>query len=363
MTESVGPWPTRLTEQVTPTGDPVPEAVVRRLVKSACHAPSIYNTQPWLWRVREDGVELYADQQRRLSSADPEGRSLTLSCGAALHHLQVAARASGWEPTVARRPDPAQPDLLATITLTPSPPPAEARVDLAALYERCTDRRRFTSWPVPNERLQELSRAVESWGGHAVAVTDAAERFRIELLISRALQLQSRDPAVGREQRLWTDNDRPDGVRSDSLPATSATAESRRSRFGTGLLEERGRDLEGSDGLLVLCDADDDPAAWLRGGEALSALWLRAVRDGMSVVPLSQVVEVDETRAGLRHDVFGGLAHPLMLVRVGWQAIGRASLTRTSRRPLAEVLMSSPGPSQPWGRTGEIEQEKRGEGS
>ena len=59
-------------------------------------APSVHNTQPWAWRLRPDGVDLYADHQRRLSVADPVGRELTISCGAALHHFQVAARALGW---------------------------------------------------------------------------------------------------------------------------------------------------------------------------------------------------------------------------------------------------------------------------
>ncbi len=333
-------WSTRRADGVTAAGPPVPEAVLRRLVKSACRAPSIYNTQPWAWQLSSDSLELYADDNRRLPAADPAGRSLTMSCGAALHHLQVAARATGWEPTVMRLPDPGTPELLARVGLTPSTPTPEARAELAALHERCTDRRRFTSWPVPDERLRELSQTVEAAGGHAVAITDATERFRVELQVSRALQLQSRNPSVAEEQRRWTDRERPEGVRSDGLPAVPADVESRRSRFGAGLLEERGRDLEGSDGLIVLCDTENTPSAWLRGGEGLSALWLHAVRHGMSVVPLSQVIEVDETRTALSHDIFGGRAEPLMLVRVGWQAIGRAQLVRTARRPVGDVLVA-----------------------
>jgi hypothetical protein len=54
---------------------------------------------------------------------------------------------------------------------------------------------------------------------------------------------------------------------------------------------------------------------------------------------LTQVVEVPETRAALRHEVFGGLAEPLLLVRVGWQAIGRSQLQPTPRRSLDDVLL------------------------
>jgi hypothetical protein len=65
---------------------------------------------------------------------------------------------------------------------------------------------------------------------------------------------------------------------------------------------------------------------------------LAATREGLSVVPLSQVVEVDATRSELRRGVLGGLAHPLLLLRLGWQPIGRSELPRTGRRPLDDVL-------------------------
>ena len=98
--------------------------------------------------------------------------------------------------------------------------------------------------------------------------------------------------------------------------------------------------MESGDGLILLHAADDSPGSWLRAGEALSTLWLSAVRDGLSVVPLSQVIEVAETRDAIQHQVLGGAATPLLLVRVGWQAIGRSQLEPTPRRPVDEVLLS-----------------------
>ena len=331
------------THQLPPSGpltsSGVPESVVRRLVLLACQAPSVYNTQPWAWRLRPDGMDLYADHQRRLPVADPTGRELVLSCGAALHHAQVAARALGWEPTVRRFPDPSAPALLAEVRLAPALPPRSAAADIRAVHERSTDRRRFTSWPVPDERLERLAAEAREWDTDAVAVTDVTDRFRIDLLVGRAHQLQARDPDVLAEQEQWLDRHRGDGVPTATVPDRPAPDPSHRSRFGVGSLEDTGRDLEGTDGMIVLCAEEDAPGAWLRAGEGLSALWLHAVRQGLSVVPLSQVVEVAETRAALRHDVFGGLVEPLLLLRVGWQAISRSHLVPTPRRPLDQVLL------------------------
>ena len=118
-------------------------------------------------------------------------------------------------------------------------------------------------------------------------------------------------------------------------PSTSVVTAT---RFGTGLLADPAAELESSDGVIVLCGYADRAEDWLRTGEALSALWLRATLDGLSVVPLSQVIEVEETRISLQHDVLGGLAVPHLLVRLGWQALSRRQLARTARRPLADVL-------------------------
>jgi hypothetical protein len=330
---------------MTPAPVSVPDEIGRRLVSLACRAPSVHNTQPWAWRLRPDGADLYADHQRRLSVADPVGRELTISCGAALHHFQVAARAMGWAATVRRLPDAMAPALLAQVRLSPAVPPRRAAGELAALRDRCTDRRRFTSWPVPDDRLAGLADAAREQGVGAIALTDATDRFRVDLLVSRALQLQARDPALADEQQTWLERHRGYGVPVTSVPDRASSAESHRSRFGLGTLEDEGRDVEGSDGLIALCAGTDSREAWLRAGEGLSALWLRAVRTGLSVVPLSQVLEVDETRAALRYDVFGGLAVPMLLVRVGWQAIRRSQLVPTPRRPLDSVLLPAERPT------------------
>ncbi len=90
--------------------------------------------------------------------------------------------------------------------------------------------------------------------------------------------------------------------------------------------------------MLALCASRDDPAAWLDTGETLSALWLRATRAGFSVVPLSQIVEVDATREALRREVFHDMAQPQLLVRIGWQEVTRPPLPPTPRRQMDDVL-------------------------
>ena len=97
--------------------------------------------------------------------------------------------------------------------------------------------------------------------------------------------------------------------------------------------------MDSGDGVIVLGGPGDEPIDWLRTGEGLSALWLRATRDGLSVVPMSLPVEIDETRSRLAEAVLRRAFSPHLTVRIGWQAIGRTGLPRTPRRPVDAVLL------------------------
>src|SRR3954452_17728996 len=87
----------------------------RAVIALANRAPSVHNSQPWRWRITPSSIHLFADPGRTLPATDPEGRALRLSCGAALHHLQVACLAAGLGSAVHRLPDPNQPMHLAEI--------------------------------------------------------------------------------------------------------------------------------------------------------------------------------------------------------------------------------------------------------
>ena len=320
----------------------VPPSALRRVVELASLAPSVHNTQPWRWRLRDDALELRADRSRLLRVSDPDGRNLVISCGAALHHARVGAAALGLSVVERRFPDLGEPDLLARLSVVPAPSPPDAPQTVQAMRDRHTDRRRFTLWPVPQETLRHLAATARQEGVRAVPLLDVVTRFRAELLVERAADLQRADRALEDEQRAWVDHGSADGVPSAVLPMRGGSHAARPDRYGAGRLDDLGgRDVEGSDGLVVLADNADDAAGWLRAGAGLSALWLDATATALSVVPLTQVIEVPETRADLQLDVLGGSSRPLLLVRIGWQAIGRSHLPRTPRRAVDDILDGS----------------------
>jgi hypothetical protein len=128
----------------------------RAVIALANRAPSVHNSQPWRWRVESSSIDLFADPDRALPATDPDSRDLRLSCGAALHHLRVALLAAGLGATVHRLPDPANPMHLAAVETHSGRPSPDDLALARAIENRRSDRRVFSSWPVPPEMLTVL---------------------------------------------------------------------------------------------------------------------------------------------------------------------------------------------------------------
>ncbi|MEW2331514.1 nitroreductase [Micromonospora chersina] len=288
--------------------------------RQALHAPSVFNTQPWRWRITTDSLELRADQDRQLAATDPDGRLLTLSCGAALHHARVFLAAAGWAVTVERRPDPADPALLARLRAT-----GPAHLDVAAarlvdaIPRRRTDRRAYGDRPVPEPVLARLRAAVEAEDAH-VHIVRPDQMPMLAVSTGRAADAELADPAYREELRRWTD--RPAGS-GDGVPtATAVRPGPRRVPLrdyapGGAAGLSAGADFDRGAAYLILFGEQDEPAAWLRGGEALSALLLTATAEGLASAPLSDAVEVAWPRRMMR-DLLAGIGEPYLVVRVGW---------------------------------------------
>lgn len=65
---------------------------IKFLLRFAILAPSTHNSQPWLFKIKENRCFFYFDENRRLPQADPLGRDLNISIGCALENFIIAAK-------------------------------------------------------------------------------------------------------------------------------------------------------------------------------------------------------------------------------------------------------------------------------
>lgn len=155
------------------------------LVTAATLAPSSHNTQPWRFRVLEHAIELVADRTRALPVNDPDDRELTISCGAALFNLRVAAAHTGLTADVALWPDNDEADCVARVRLLPAGGAAPAEAVLhPALVNRRTYRRRFADRGIETATVQRLTDAAAAEGARLVTILDDKRRRAVAGLVS-----------------------------------------------------------------------------------------------------------------------------------------------------------------------------------
>ena len=312
------------------------------LLRYAILAPSGHNTQPWLFRVRGDIVEIVADRTRALPVVDPDDRALIISCGAALETLRIAARYFGLGAATEVLPDPEDGDLLARVSLGQGDAPSDEERELfGAIPERRTNRQAFEDRDLPDDLLDRLaSEAVELdvW----LHYVRGDYRAEIAGLVGEGDRAQMADKRFRRELASWVHANRSrsgDGMRGygfgfGDLMSHMGPLAIRSIDLGKGQAAKDRVLAEGSPVLAVFGTASDGPSDWLATGRALQRALLRARATGVWSSFLNQPVEVAGLRPRLaaaigRHD-----EHPQLIVRMGYGP----SIRPEPRRPLEDVI-------------------------
>ena len=180
------------------------ESATRQVVSAAGMAPSLFNTQPWRFRLCPDRIEVHPDLGRRLIAHDPEDRELRIACGAALFNLRLALHAHGVTPVVTIEPGDL-PDALAVIRR--GPVTVQSRDDAAlhqAIKQRRTNRHPFLDAPMPEAYRRVLTYAAAAEGADLRTITTPAERFELRCIIAAADQRQRDDVVCRAELEAWT---------------------------------------------------------------------------------------------------------------------------------------------------------------
>jgi nitroreductase len=289
----------------------------RDCVASATAAPSVHNTQPWLFRIHDDGVDVLIDRRRQLHTIDPDGREMYVSVGAAVFNLRVALGARGRQPDVRLAPDWHDDALAARVRIVgPVAVNPAALVLHDAIGRRHTNRRPFADTPIAEPVLAELSNAATLEGAQLHRAVEPLHTAVLSLVRTADNRLRD-DPRYRAELAAWTT---PPGIgRRDGVPRSAfgprdadAALPMRDLALGHGA-PTAVVDFERDPTIALLYTTADDRQDWLRAGAALQRLWLTATVRGVAVTPLTQTTEVPELRRLLTDPTAGMVQSVLRL--------------------------------------------------
>ena len=162
---------------------------LRAAVALAVRAPSVGNTQPWRWRLGSRAVELYSDSRPHPTTPDSAGRDVLLSCGATLQHFRIALASLGWWADVRRLPESAEPEHIASIAMRRYVATEQDIALAAAIPRRRTDRRNYSTWPVPLGHIAAMAARTAKDGVALFRVEVAARKDLVDAFAGSSLDL------------------------------------------------------------------------------------------------------------------------------------------------------------------------------
>jgi hypothetical protein len=309
-------------------------------VAGAILAANPHNTQPWIFHVTANSIDVLADTARAVEALDPFRREQRVGLGCAVENLALACRARRLDPVIALLPDGPDADRVAHVSLLAAKRQPSPLYD--AIGRRHTNRGPYDGKPVSAEQLAAL---VDTRGLHGVAVhwvSDPAPKAALDRLLVDAAVALTRNQQQSRDSFAWfrANNDavrrHRDGLTLDAqgmsplmlsitklLPASSRAA-------GDAFWVDQTRNVHTKTAAAYgILTADDpyDPATQLVAGRLLQRIHLTATDRGVALQHMNQITEgIDRELTTAAPATFGPRfsellprgAQPLVTFRVGY---------------------------------------------
>jgi hypothetical protein len=338
------------------------------LVRAAILAASPHNTQPWLFRVTDRSVELYADTRRNLGMFDPYLREMSIGLGCAVENMMLTAVVQGYKVelnlatgALTRIPEKPEPVLAASLALTFGA--AQKSSLQQAIPQRHTNRAGYDmSRLLPQETLGNLANlAKDETDLKLFLYYSDADRKRVGDVLVEATKTIISDQQMEADSQRWIRNrwsdvqNYRDGLTMDcmGLPrlmvAAAKIMPSMPAKTAGKYWLDQTREVHAvKSPLFAMIAVRDryDRAQSLRAGRLWQRVHLWATTQGLGAQPINQPVEVVDrertlNRAPQMAQVLAGITgdpawQATFSFRMGYPT---ADAPPSPRRPVEDVIV------------------------
>jgi nitroreductase len=319
------PW--QVDEKEFPTGGAL-EHKLKFLISYAILAPNSHNTQPWLFRVSRNQIEIMPNFKRSLDYSDRTYRELYISLGCALGNILVAAEYFGFSYNVDYLPEDRMEEVAVLVVFSES---RKMKSELSVLFpfipKRVTNRAQYKTEKIKNEILNEAQNLVDESEINIHFFTKKTDMARAGQLIYEAHMFAYGDKYFKEELSKWV---RPVYTsKTDGMPLFGLGVPRPLTILARNLIKGVPAKLQStkdkklvasSPGVLVATSNDDTKENWLRAGKILEYILLSFTKNGIVVAPMAGVVEHEPSREKLKK-LLKSKEHPLFFARFGYSEI------------------------------------------
>lgn len=329
--EALRPWN-------TPTDLPTDTDIRLKLVSYAILAPNAHNKQPWIVDLRKEGIDLYVDPKRLLPQTDPLARQITISQGTFLEILSIAATHFGLRADISLFPNGIDPldeignNSVAHISLTEQKDILEDEL-FNSILNRHTNRRVYSGPPLTDGEIRALRTSYRDENYSLRLLADPAEISNIAGMMTEAMRIETHNRAMhGETVEMLRFNDDEveqyrDGLSFPNLGITGVKLffaklfTSRSSAFDESFLERTVDSIKegafSSQAIGLISSRGTTRIDEVLVGRHFTRLFLTATQLGLSLQPMSQIMEIDSVKSQFIKSLNIQNEEPQMLFRLG----------------------------------------------
>ena len=331
-----------------------------KLVRAAVLASNAHNAQPWLFRVTDSAIDVFADHQRNIGTVDPFLREMYISVGCALENLSLAAEANGYAPTLTLMPNDADNKHAAHFGFVRATAKSSPLYD--AIPRRHTNRDAFDiAKSVSSDTLIALAALNSDEDVKVFWYVKPDERQRFGDITIAATESFIADAGQSGDSHKWFRHDwsdlqqKRDGLTYDAVglsPLTTVLAkmlpeQSSKSNDEGWLRLTREQQIPTAQafGLVAVRDRLDNRQR-LRVGRLWQRMHLWATEQGLAMGPLNQMVERLERELQLKIEPHFGREVDALVSGSSWQALfpfrmgyPKVAAKLSPRRAIQDVML------------------------
>ena len=317
---------------------------MRFFLRYAVLAPSPFNTQPWRYRVRQDGtVEFFFDRTRRLAALDPNDRLMHVALGSTLKLFLLVAEAFEYDLETELFPDGLDAELVARVR-----PSDDAYVTgigrelLPAVAQRQTGWGEFARGDLADHIRAHIRSMLDGMAEIRFEfVTDLIARQELAEIVGEANRRLFKLDDMRNELADWmrtSRNGATDGLPVEALelgPFRTAATVRKKPELGERIAEREREHLLNAPLVLVVGTEEDKPELWPAVGGAWVVTELIATQHHLRSAVVHAPLLLREARAQVQESLYDETIVPQQICRFGYAP----PLVPEPRRTLEQGLL------------------------